>query len=422
MAALTLGGRGVAASFGAPWLLAILAACGSAEPHAGASTVSDEVGSALPVRCVEDFAPGRDYFAHKARLRHAQGFSIEYHGHYKVLRTHPPLGQGGGEDAVVLHLCGTPAPELEGDLLDAPTVEIPVRTAAANEDLSLTRMRVLGLADRVVGVGSGGIYDPELRARWENGEAVEIGASFHGPPRFEVLLEAVPGVTFLSTASLDAAAPLHRARALGLGAVPSVSWVEPTLLAQAEWLHQVATLFDAEEVANERLAAIEGRYEDLADRASRVDRRPLVLWLDPAGQGDRWTVPVANWKARAVTDAGGRTYFGDPDGDPTREVTSEEILTFADSIDFVLTESVALDVAGSAGVLEGIPAVRQGRIYSVHRRSRPEDDAYDWYETAVVEVDLVLEDLVALLHPGILPGHGFHHLRPARSSPVTSSR
>ena len=393
----------------------LLAACAPGAPPPASEASGDD-------RCVKAFDPERDYFPDRAQVRHAQGFSLSYHLSYKVLRTHPPSARGGGSDVVVLVRCGTPVPPLSGDLAGAQVVEVPARSAAANEDLSLTRMRVLGLTERVVGMGSGGVYAPELRHRWERGLAVEIGASFHGPPRFERLLEINPDITFLSAASLVQADPLRRARALGLGATPSVSWVEPTLLGQAEWLHQVAAFFNEEAAANARLDTIETRYGALVSAASASVQRPLVLWLDPAGQGDRWTVPGSNWKTRAIFDAAGRTPFGDLDGEPTREVTSEEILAFGDSIAFVVTESIALDAPGSGGVLEALPAFREGRVYSVHRRARPQHDAYDWYESAVVEVDRVLEDLVALLHPELLRDHDFHHLRPARGlEPATTT-
>jgi len=353
----------------------------------------------------------------KARLRHARGFSLSYREDFKVLRTHPRDAAGGGSDVMVLLRCGAPVPPLTGDLAGAQVVRIPAASAAANEDLSLTRLRLLGLTERVVAMGSGGVFDPALRERWERGDAVEIGASFHGPPRLETLLEVAPDITFLSTTSLAQPASLVRARELGLAAAPSISWVEPTLLAQAEWLHQVAAFFDAEARANEVLDRIEQRYRTLSEAAGMRAERPLVLWLDPAGQSDRWRVPEASWMAGAVADAGGRTPFANPAGRPTREVSSEEILALADSIAVVLTESIALDAPGSAGALETLPAFRDGRIYMVHRRARPEHDAYDWYESAVVEVDRVLEDLVALLHPELVPGHEFHHLRPARPLP-----
>lgn len=370
--------------------------------------------SNLTDACVADFDPGVDYFPDKVELRHAHGFSVTYHGSYKVLRVHPPAELGGGLDVMVLVQCGTPVPPLEGELAGAAVVEVPVRTVAANEDLTLTRVRVLGRVEQIVGMGGGGVYAPELRSLWESGSAVSIGESFHGQPYYELLLAVAPDVTFLSTAALSQAEALRRARLLGIPSAPSVSWVEPTLLAQAEWLLQVALFMNAEAEARQRLAAIEARYNEVSERVRAEAGRPLVLWIDPAAQGDRWTVPEGSWKAQAVVDAGGRSAFGRPGGPPTREVTTEELLALGDSIDLVITESVALDEPGSAGALEGLRAFREGRVYNVHRRSRPENDAYDWYETAVVEVDLVLSDLVALLHPTILSDHPLHHVQPKR--------
>jgi len=387
---------------------------GSVPAQSALRQVSGVPMSNLTDACVADFDADVDYFPDKVELRHARGFSVSYHGSYKVLRVHPPAELGGGLDVMVLVQCGTPAPPLEGALAGATVVEVPVRAVAANEDLTLTRVRVLGRVEQIVGMGGGGVYAPELRSHWESGAAVSIGESFHGQPYYELLLAVAPDVTFLSTAALSQAEALRRARLLGIPAAPSVSWVEPTLLGQAEWLMQVGLFMNAEADARQRLDAIEARYAEVSERARAEAGRPLVLWIDPAAQGDRWTAPEGNWKAQAVVDAGGRTAFGRPGGPPTREVTTEELLTLGDSIDLVITESVGLDAPGSAGALEGLRAFREGRVYNVHRRSRPEHDAYDWYETAVVEVDLVLADLVALLHPTVLPGHALHHFQAKR--------
>ena len=323
---------------------------------------------------------------------------------------------------MILVSCGRPAPPLTGPLSGAHVVRLPVRTIAANEDLTLTRLRVLGRVESIVAMGSGGVFAPALRERWERGEAVEIGASFHGPPRFETLLTLSPDVTFLSTGSLEEAVSLRRARELGLAAAPSLSWVEPTLLGQAEWLMYVAAFLESEHQARTYLDEMEARYRALAERASARNSSPIVLWIDPATAGDRWVVPANSWKSGAVADAGGRLAFARPGGPVTIEVTSEEILELGDSVAVVITESIALDPAGSAGALETLQAFRSGRVYSVHRRSRPEHDAYDWYESAVVEVDRVLEDFVALLHPDLLPDHTFHHLKPVRPDLGTRGR
>ena len=42
---------------------------------------------------------------------------------------------------------------------------------------------------------------------------------------------------------------------------------------------------------------------------------------------------------------------------------------------------------------------------------KPEADAYDFYETAVIRPDLILEDLVGMLHPSLRDGE-FLYIRP----------
>lgn len=368
-----------------------------------------------PARCVEQFEPDVDYFPDKVTLRHAQGFSIEYRRHYKVLTVYGhALERAAHRDVTVLVQCGTPAPPLVGELSDAAVVTIPVATIAANEDLSLYRSWLLGAADRVVGMGGEGVYTPDLRSRWEARDAVAIGESFHGPPNYERLLELDPGVVFLSTASLARAGSIRRARDLGVNAVPSLSWAEATPLGQAEWLHHVAVFLNAEATSTAVFNEIEERYQALSARASAKPAQPMLVWFDPGGQRDRWQVPENNWITRLVADAGGATPWSDDEGELTRLVTSEDILMLSDSISHLITTTVGLRSPGSAGSLESLPAMRAHRLYDVHRRSRPEHDAYDWYESAVVDVHRVLEDLVRLLHPELLPHHDLHHLRPVR--------
>lgn len=370
--------------------------------------------------CVRDFDPDIDYFPAKADIEHARGLSVSYHGHYKIVTVNRP-DRSGARDAVVLVHCGAPAPALEGALATAPVITVPVRTFGANEDLSLNRTRVLGFVDRVVAIGGDGLYSPELRARWETGAAVAIGESFHGQPNYEKLLTAAPDVVFLSTASLDRAESLARARALGLPAVPTMSWIEPSVLGQAEWIYQVAVFFNAEAKANEVLGAIKTRYRNLSALARAQPERPTVVWLDSAEQRDQWRVPENSWIAELIDDAGGRTPWANADGAPSRIVTTEQVLSAGAGATAFVTTTAALNEAGSTGALESVSAIRQGHLYDVHRRSRPMHNAYDWYESAVVEVDRVLEDFVALLHPDLLPDHAYRHLRPARG-PETGAR
>ncbi len=364
--------------------------------------------------CVTDFREGQDYFPAKIELEHATGFTVTYHDHYKVMTIRSP-SDNDSRDVMVLVHCGTPVPPLEGELAGAAVITIPVQTIAANRDVSLTRARVLGYADRVVGAGSDGIYDPGLRDRVTSGKALKIGDSFHGEPDYEKLLTAAPDIVFLTTASLEHADSLVRARALGLPATPTMSWVEPSVLGQAEWLYQVAVFFNAEAAANDILDDIKERYEALSALANARPDRPTIIWLDLAEQRDQWRVPESNWKAALIKDAGAQSPWANSDGPPTRVVTTEQIESEGVRAKAFVAEHATLNEPGR-GALDRVKAVRDGVLYDVHKRSRPEHGAYDWYESAVVEVDRVLEDLVAVTHPDLMPNHEFRHLQRVRRS------
>lgn len=365
--------------------------------------------------CVADFEEGKDYFPQKIAIRHAEAFTLSYHGHYKVVTIRSAPGSADpARDTMVLVQCGTPPPLLEGELRNATVITIPAHSVAGNEDLTLNRVRSLGHVGRVVAMGDGGVYAPELRQRWEAGQAVSIGASFHGAPDFEKLITIRPEVVFLSSASLGRAESVKRARQLGLPAVPSMSWMEPSVLGQAEWLHLVAAFLNAEETSISQFEQIRNRYFELSEMAQAQGDTPTIMWLDPGGQRDKWVVPQNNWIAQLVRDAGGRSLFAEEVGPPTRDVMTEQIFARGDEITAFVTTSVALAEPGSMGALEAAPAMQAKRLFDVHRRSRPEHDAYDWYESAVVEVDTVLADFVALMHPELLPDHEFRHLRKVR--------
>ena len=85
-----------------------------------------------------------------------------------------------------------------------------------------------------------------------------------------------------------------------------------------------------------------------------------------------------------------------------------------------LSDEAFLDLAGGAyywitgdqtderwnpAVAKRIRAYRTGRVYHHHKRAVPEAAAYDWYETPVVRPDLVLQDLVSIMHPKLAPNH-----------------
>jgi len=368
-------------------LLALLGplACGGAPP-AVVQVSADE--------CVTDFDPEADYYPHKVELRHARNFTLEYRGHYKVLRT--TREEGGMEDVVVLNRCGTPVPELIGELAGATVIETPVDGFASNSPASALRVRILGLEDRLAAI-SANPYDSVLTELAASGRVSRISA--HGEPHLEGMLVLGVDAFVLWVAELRHASGLERARALGVPAVPLLSWAEPTYLGQTEWIKHHAALFEREAEAEAFFQRVESRYREI--EALVAGREPVpAIWAAPNGPG-RWWVEAGNWQDEVLAAAGGRNLF---DEDPALgfiSATTEEMVEVAQDAEVWITDFPGREALEAALPIGGIPAFGSDRVYHVHGRMDLERDAYDWYETPLVRPDLLLESLVSVLHPDL---------------------
>lgn len=356
--------------------------------------------------CAEPFEPDSDPFPVEASLRHATGFSVSYHGSHKVVTLRDPTGTAAVERLILVQ-CGAPVPPLDGELAGAIVVEVPVARFATNDDGTVARLREMGLAGTLVAMGGGGIYDPDLRRRYEQGEIVGIGESFHGQPDLERLLAAAPELVILFSGGPAHAEALERIRRLGIPAVPSYAWKEPSHLGLAEWLKYPALFANAEAEAERRFETIERAYQELAREASRAARaadargagRPVAFWAE--NRGAAWIVHRDSWQARYLEAAGAENPFA-ARGEPTARLSTEAVLEAAADADVWITETPTADRMPPGVPLDAFAAHRGGRVFHPHARTRPEWDAWDWYETALVRPDLVLGDLVAILYPGLL--------------------
>ena len=123
--------------------------------------------------CVAEFDPTVDYFPHKATLLNASGLEIEYHGHYKLVRTLQPWPGAAAAVEYLLLQCGTPLPAGHADAL---AVEVPVRSVISLATTQLPNLLDLGRLDQLIAVDSGNyVNTPEVVAMLQDGALAEVG-------------------------------------------------------------------------------------------------------------------------------------------------------------------------------------------------------------------------------------------------------
>jgi iron complex transport system substrate-binding protein len=376
-------------------------------PVAASACAVHPVVSGLPGRdCITDFRSGTDYFPNKSTVLDATNFTLSYHDSYQVLTVKQPYPHGRPETYVLVR-CGAPAPKLSANLADAQRITIPVTSMYSASITQLGMITELDRADAITGVAdTADVVDPQLRQRISSGEVV--GYAPGNQINVEGVLAAHPDA--LVTAGTDDPS-YPKLRDGGVDVVADAEWLEATPLGRAEWIKALAALTGTEKRAAEVFGKLRGDYAAAARKsadARAVDVLPGTLY-----QGS-WSMPAGgSYAGRLIRDAGGRyPWAGDP-STGTLELNFESVYAKAGQAPLWLVYSDWKTVGNAVAEdnrYGDLAAARNGQVWSATKAVGP-GGGNDYWERGAARPDLVLSDLLAILHPELAPNHEFTFYR-----------
>ncbi|MBC8098933.1 MAG: ABC transporter substrate-binding protein [Armatimonadetes bacterium] len=360
--------------------------------------------------CVTDYDPSVDYFPAKVELTDAENFSVAYFNHYKVVTV-----QDAFEDApiydYVLVQCGTPAPDADDFPEGTQFVEVPTGNIIAMSTTQLPQLVALDLVDKLVGLDSF-LYanTPEVRTLIDAGALVEVGSG--AQINLELVLETEPGIvmTYGFDPDTDAHPKLIEA---GIFTALNAEWREATPLGRAEWIKYTALFYNAEAQAESVYAEIATEYNaarELVADIPAVDR-PVVLWNAYSTYGEAWLIPGAEtYVGRLILDAGGVIALGEQALEGSVPLSLEVVYDGALAADIWVTNLYGVvnldDLLAQDERYADFAAVQNGQVWNDDLAVN-ENGGSNFYELGVTNPQLILQDLVALFYPELLPNHEF---------------
>lgn len=372
-------------------------------------TSSEAPTANLTDSCADGTGDGVDHFPDKVEVVEAEGFSITYHDTYKVVEVQPPDTPDDEALSLVLHQCGTPAPDLGGDLAEAQVIEVPVDDVVTLTTTNLPHFAELDAVDRVAGVGTGAfVATPEVRERIDDGELSDF-ADAEGQPDVERLVAADPDLLLMDGFGDAVLGETARTVQAGIPTALNVDFDESTLLGRAEWLKFTALFWNAEEAATEAYDRIADAYADVATRADAAGERPSVFVNTPF-EGVWFTPGGASFLANAITDAGGEYVFADDDSTGSLQLDIETVLDAAGDADVWLQAGSVRgsldDLAAQDERFRQFRAFTQGDVWAYDLQTT-EGGGNAVFETAYTRADLFLADLAKIFHPEEFEDHSF---------------
>lgn len=379
-------------------------------------TASAQEGN-LTDSCVESYDPSVDYFPQKSTITYAENLTIEYFNHYKLLTVEAPYP--GGDPAVYLLVqCGTPTPD---DVEADQVVEVPVQTAISMSTTQLPHFAELELVERLVGLDSFFyVNTPAVAEMIEAGELVEVGGGSSGTAvNVEVVLDIEPDLVLTygyGDPQFDAHPALIDA---GVPTALNGDWLENSPLGRAEWIKFTAAFFNKEGEAEAFFEDIVANYNGLAALTADTEEKPTILWNSYTSFGDAWFISGAqSYAGQLLRDAGAVQVLGD---DPqVAEAVGGVPFSFEAVYEAGLDADVWVPVAFAINTVDDLvaqderyadlAAVQNGRVYNNDARVNA-NGGNDYFESAVLRPDVVLADLIAILHPNLLPDHELVYFR-----------
>jgi len=358
--------------------------------------------------CVENYAEGIDYFPNKLEVERAVGFTVEYFDNYKVVTTLRAWPGSDQQFEYVLVQCGTPAPE---GYEDATVIEIPVDEAVMMSTTYLTTLDDLGLLDRLVGLDSFSYTTNEtVRGMIDADNLVEIAPTGQ-EVNVEVALDLNPDfiMTFSSGVPEYDLHPVMMEA--GLPVVMNADWMENVPLGRAEWVKFTALFFNAEETANTVYDGIVADYEAATELAASVEDRPLVM-SDTPYEGTWYTPGGGASTAKLIADAGGNYVYADTEESGTLYLDFETVYNDALDADVWINAfgfETREDMLAADARFGDFAAFQSGNVWSNDKRGSSFNTEY--YETGVVHPHIVLQDLVAIFHPDLMPDYEPYYYR-----------
>ena len=345
-------------------------------------------------------AAGVDDFTRSLYVpEYASGFGIKgAEGKESVLLTVANPWQGA--DSVTMQLLVVRGGEPVPDGFDGQVLEGEAKRIVAMSSTHIALLDAVGESGRVVGVsGMDYIFNPGVRSRKDS-----IGdVGYEGNINYELLLSLAPDIVLIY--GVNGASPMTGKLAeLGIPYMYVGDYLEESPLGKAEWMVALAELAGRREAGEKAFAAVSARYEQIKKRvADRHAEAPSVMLNAP--YGDAWFMPsVESYVARLIADAGGDYVYKKNTGNASASIGMEEAYLLASEADLWLNVGTAAtldELKKLCPKFTDVRSFRNGGVYNNNLRVNAAG-GNDYYESAVVNPDLVLRDLVKIFHPELV--------------------
>lgn len=347
-------------------------------------------------------------------FRYARLIHVEQREGCRVVYIDNPWMQGKGLHTYVLVPYDAPLPD---DLPGGTVVRIPLRRSVVFTSVHCALIDQLNATAQVAGVADlKYIKVPFVQEGVQNGRIADCGDGMS--PVVEKIIDTEADALLLSP--FENAGGYGRMEDINIPIIECAEYMEASPLARAEWMRFYGMLYGKEKEAGQLFTQVESNYMALKQQAAAAADRPSVLVDKMAGSV--WYVPGGRSTiGQMLSDANADYPWADDPHSGSLQLAFETVLERAGESDFWLfryDSPTPITLSQLLSEKDGYRMIRPVRTPLSPPTSHPSPHIFGcnvttsmFYEETPFRPDLLLQDLIKILHPDIpnLPEPRYYH-------------
>ncbi len=337
---------------------------------------------------------------------YASGLSIEKHATYSIVKVANPWPSSSANYTYVLYQEGAKIP---AELEKFTAIQVPIKSIVVTSTTHIPALELLGVETTLRGFPNTNYVSSEkTRALIDQNKVREIGNNQN--LNTEVLIEMKPDV--LIGFGVDGEQNTYQQlQKNGLNIIYNGDWTEQNPLGRAEWIKLFGALYGMEEKANSIFKSIEKNYLEAQILAQKATLKPTVMC--GAIYQDQWYLPQGNsWAALFIKEANGQYLWSETDGTGSLALSFETVLDKAQNADYWIGPGQFTtfdELLKSNPNYAFFKPVQTKKVYS-YSSKKGKTGGVIYYELAFSRPDLVLKDIIKIMHPELMPDYELYFL------------
>lgn len=334
-------------------------------------------------------------------VHYAKGFSIQNYDGYTIVTVQNPWPKASKTYTYILKEKNGIVPD---NLQQNTIIAVPVKNIVVTSTTHIPSLEMLEEENSLVGFPHlDYISSEKVRTRIEKGKIKELGNN--KDLNTEVVLNLQPDV--IIGYGIDNNNPtLENLQKSGLKVMLNGDWNEETPLGKAEWIKFFGALYGKQKEANELFSKIEKDYLKTIQIAKNATTTPTILAGDMFE--DRWYLPKgSSWGSLLLKEAKGHYLWQETSGTGSLSLSFETVFEKAKNADFWITSgqfSSLKEMTDMNPHYAQFTAFKNKNVYSFSGK-KGKTGGILYYELAPNRPDIVLKDIVKILHPELLPSY-----------------